>query len=180
MPYRVQYTALPNTLVKRSVAGAALRQQLSRDMADSARTIIDMLRRYPGEGPASMKQYIHTGRLTLRTYRSLGATHAGASQSSRNDYVRTGLLGHSWGYDINDNIGGSMTLVITNSAYDRPGNYYGGWVNGWNPPGESKYHQTAWHADHGWVSFNDAMKLANIETKCQATINSYFREMGLL
>lgn len=195
MSYRVQFTPITAKKFTATVAPRALRQMLSRDLADEAENVIKRLQKYPGEEEVggSVKHFRKTGELKLPSFRRLGVdvrtSRIGVVTIShkvqdpfttRHEYIRTGLLGLSWDYQVKDNVGGSITLVFTNTAHDRPGNYYAGWVHGLNQPGANAvYHQTDFHAAHGWVSFADALGGMDIRDAAQDTINDYFAELGI-
>jgi hypothetical protein len=195
MSYRVQYTPFSKKEFAAAGQFEGLRNELRRDMADEAELIIHQLATYPGEVEAggNISTYRRTGVLKLRNARLLTTNRRGQTIviDPKNDksglfsggYERTGQLGLAWSYDIRDNAGGSLTLVFTNVAHDRPGNYYAGWVHGLNAPGaNAKYYQVKALRDIGWKSFPEALEEHENDFKnaLQDTINDYFKRMGIM
>lgn len=196
MSYRAQFTPIKARDFTRTLASRELRERLSLDLADEAEKVIKELQRYPGEVEVggSVAKYRKTGELKLPSYRryavDIQTSRIGTVTIShkvqdpfttRHEYIRTGLLGLSWNYEVKDNIGGAITLIFTNTAHDRPGNYYAGWVHGLNQPGANAvYHQAEFHAAHGWISFAKALGGIEIKKAAQDTINDYFAGLGIL
>lgn len=207
MSYRVQYTALTARENRKYNLGAvdSLRHNLARGLADDAEEVIDILQHYPGETHKSLgatanraihRHYVTTGQLQVRTLRGFRLEFASISSNrgytpgqflgrtlvapERGEYERTGLLGQSWNFTIKDE-GTAITLVFTNTAHDRPGNYYAGWVHGLNAPGSgAKYYQTQYNADAKWPTFASALARAHVKENAQAEINDYLKNVGLL
>lgn len=175
MSFRVQITPITSTMMSRAGVGfqtQALINGLKSDLADEANRVIREMQKYPGE--THHAHYRTTGSLQFKTLRDT------VGNRQKDEYVRTGQLGLAWSYDIKDNMGG-LTLVFTNVAHDRPGNYYAGWVNGFNPvDARGRYHQASWHADSGWANFSDELSKSDIKDAAQDTINDYLRNAGLM
>jgi hypothetical protein len=175
MSFRVQITPITSTMISRAGVGFQTQELingLKRDLEDEAQRVIREMQKYPGE--TKHARYRRTGVLQFKTLRAT----EGNRQSD--EYVRTGHLGLAWDFNVKDN-GGNLTLVFTNVAHDRPGNYYAGWVNGFQPAdARGRYHQVPWHADAGWANFSDVLSKSDIKDAAQDTINDYLKNAGLM
>lgn len=201
MSFRVQITPITGAMMSQAGVGfqtQALSNLLKHDLADEAQRIISRMQEYPGETHETLSaglnrkitaRYRRTGQLQIPTRRGytleynrrgrfLGRT---INTPDRGEYIRTGLLGQSWTYEIKEGFGGGLGLLFNNTAHDRPGNYYAGWVNGFQPAdARGRYHQAAWHADAGWASFSKELSKSDIKDAAQDTINDYLKNLGLM
>jgi hypothetical protein len=186
MSFRVQITSVTD---KRLVANigtiGVLENQLRQHLGDEAERIIHVMQEYPGE--VHHAHYRSTGELTLKTFQATLRGHnevrtriGGEARIPHNEYIRTGNLGLAWGYHY-INKADAIGIIITNTAHDRPGNYYAGWVNGFIPAdAKGRYYQRTLFKDIGWANFSDELNRSDIKDTAQDIINDYLKDVGLM